>query len=306
MKVFFHTYTLSSKYLRRTGALLKVVFEEGSAGYCDCHPWVELGDASLSDQLSLLKQGKTTPLTSRSLEFAKLDAEARQKGVHLFANLKSPKNHLLVYDFDAWKGDPSFSVLKLKVGKETPFQQLEHLFHTSSKKIRLDANRKFDYEQCREFLKRIAPWHSRIDLFEDPIPYDPTTWKALQDEFSIPLALDHHSERYLGKENPHRISIVKAAVQNLEPFQNDDRKLVFTSYLDHPIGQLSALYAASKTYSQFPEKTERCGLITHVVYAPNAFSERLQIREERLVPPTDGTGFGFDDLLEKIPWELLC
>ena len=48
----------------------------------------------------------------------------------------------------------------------------------------------------------------------------------------------------------------------------------------------------------------RCGLFTHVLYEPDPFLERIRSEGMRLVPP-EGTGVGFDDLLEAIPWKTL-
>jgi len=39
----------------RRGALLRVVFADEVVGYADCHPWPELGDLPLSDQLACLR-----------------------------------------------------------------------------------------------------------------------------------------------------------------------------------------------------------------------------------------------------------
>ena len=42
----------------------------------------------------------------------------------------------------------------------------------------------------------------------------------------------------------------------------------------------------------------RCGLVTHVLFERNEFSEQLQIEEACLVAPR-GTGIGFDELLDR-------
>ena len=48
----------------------------------------------------------------------------------------------------------------------------------------------------------------------------------------------------------------------------------------------------------------RCGLFTHVLYEPNEFIECIEADGARLLPPK-GTGIGFDDLLERLPWQRL-
>jgi O-succinylbenzoate synthase len=44
--------------------------------------------------------------------------------------------------------------------------------------------------------------------------------------------------------------------------------------------------------------------MTHVLYEPDAFIERIGMEGARLLPPK-GTGVGFDDLLEKVRWTTL-
>jgi hypothetical protein len=44
--------------------------------------------------------------------------------------------------------------------------------------------------------------------------------------------------------------------------------------------------------------------MTHVLYEPDAFIERIECAGARLLP-TKGTGLGFDDLLESLQWATL-
>jgi len=68
--MWIHRYTLKPRRplsalagaRPREGALLRV-----GEGFADVHPWPELGDAPLDEQLALLSHGQTTPLTRRSL-----------------------------------------------------------------------------------------------------------------------------------------------------------------------------------------------------------------------------------------------
>jgi O-succinylbenzoate synthase len=90
--------------------------------------------------------------------------------------------------------------------------------------------------------------------------------------------------------------VIKPAIQEIPC---SDAEVVVTSYMDHPLGQLCAAYAAA-----YAGITTTCGLITHVLYEPDPFIERMQITDARLVPP-GRSGFGFDDLLEGLPWRSL-
>src|SRR3954454_23782425 len=88
----------------RRGALICV-----DGGFADVHPWPELGDLPLDEQLALLARGETTPLTHASIDFAGIDASARRDGRSLFDGLTIPPSH--------WPGpDPpaAFDTVKLK------------------------------------------------------------------------------------------------------------------------------------------------------------------------------------------------
>lgn len=263
--MYVYRYTLHSKRATtRVGALLRV-----GDGFADVHPWPELGDASLDEQLGLLARGETTPLTRASLRLAQLDADARRRGVSLFEGLTIPLSH--------WPGnDPpaGFDTIKTKGVVEFP----------ENVRIRIDFNARLT---AQEFL-RIAETlpKERIDFIEDPCPYDERIWRALRVHTGLPLALD----RFEGDAD---VLVHKPALQTDWPSHND---VVVTSYMDHPVGQFGAAYIAATH-----QTNARCGLFTHVLYEPDEFLERIESDGARLLPPR-GTGIGFDDLLEQLPW----
>jgi len=284
----------------RYGALIRA-----DGGYADVHPWPELGDAPLDEQLAMLARGETTPLTDASLHFASVDARARREGRSLFAGLTIPPSH--------WPGpDPpeAFDTVKLKSIDRIPDRV----------RLRIDFNATLTAD---EFVRIAATLpHERVDFIEDPCVYEPSTWTDLRARTGLRLALDRvgstehrqeclchigHSQELTpiaGEPMWHRHSclcsfegadvvIIKPALQ---PIPNIEAEVVVTSYMDHPIGQLCAAYAAANAGI-----TTTCGLITHVLYENDPFLERMQIDRTRLVPP-GGTGWGFDDLLENLPW----
>jgi O-succinylbenzoate synthase len=298
---------------RRRGALMRI-----NGGVADVHPWPELGDLPLDDQLALLARGETTPLTQSSLEFASIDAAARRDGRSLFDGLTIPRSH--------WPGPdppPSFDTVKLKSIDVIPDRV----------RLRIDFNATLTAD---EFVRIAATLpRERIDFIEDPCAYDPAVWRDLRAKTGLRLALDRgasspqHRQECLchtgtdehqipstgNQENPsarqspmwHRHSclcsvdsydvlILKPA---LEEIACSDAEVVVTSYMDHPIGQLCAAYTAATA-----NITSTCGLITHVLFENDPFIERMRIDDTRLVPP-GGTGFGFDDLLDKLSWQKL-
>ena len=256
----------------RRGALIRV-----DGGYADIHPWPELGDAPLNEQLALLARGETTPLTRASLKFADIDRAARRDERSLFDGLTIPPSH--------WPGpDPpgGFDTVKLKSIDRIP----EHV------RLRIDFNATLTPE---EFVRIAATLpRERVDFIEDPCPYDAATWTDLRARTGLRLALDRGS--VAGQRRGADVLVIKPAIEEIPP---TDSELVVTSYMDHPIGQLCAAFAAATAGI-----TATCGLVTHVLYEPDPFIDRMQIDGARLIAP-GGTGWGFDDLLEGLPWRTL-
>jgi o-succinylbenzoate synthase len=276
----------------RHGALIRT-----ESGFADVHPWPELGDATLDEQLARLARGETTALTSASLRLAKVDGEARERGVSLFEGVTIPESH--------WPGPdppPSFDTAKIKWGAGAP---------AGDYRLRIDFNAMLtasEFEQNAKTLPR-----DRIDFVEDPCPYDAATWRALRDRTGFRFALDREFA-----DDGVDVLVVKPAIQEVPPLTPDPssgkrgegarragegpqttKEIVVTSYMDHPVGQLGAAFIAAKHAT-----SSRCGLVTHVLFDSNEFIEQLGIDGMRLVPPP-GTGIGFDDLLERLPWKRL-
>lgn len=264
--MFVHRYTLRSRIgATREGALLRI-----DDGFADVHPWPELGDAPLDEQLALLSRGQTTRLTRASLRLAAVDREARRRGVSLFEGLTIPLSH--------WPGadpPPGFDTVKTKGVHDVP----------PGVRIRIDFNARLtpsEFVRIAEALPR-----ERVDFIEDPCPYDRDVWKELRERTGLRLALD----RFEGEAD---VLVHKPALQTEWPVHND---VVVTSYMDHPVGQFGAAWIAATH-----QTNARCGLFTHVLYEPGSFLERVENDGARLLPPR-GTGIGFDDLLERLPWK---
>lgn len=291
----------------RHGALLKVEDPRLGVGYADCHPWEERGDLSLAQQLKRLHAGATTPLTERSLFFARLDAAARSARRNLFSDLVMPTNHWLIPQLTAGTMDAvalararGFSLLKIKMtGTSEEMTLLESLVDRfPNMKLRLDG--KMGDEQ------RLANVRCSIDFLEDPFPYDAKSWQACSERLGVRLARDRGVES--GMLEGVSVAVIKPAMTNPLPLMGavarQQRLAVFTSYLDHPVGQVCAAYAAAIAARNFPGAVATCGLASHLVYEPNVFSDMLRMNGPQLIPPAS-TGFGFDELLEKGAWKKL-
>ncbi|MHB8635570.1 MAG: enolase C-terminal domain-like protein [Fimbriimonadaceae bacterium] len=315
---------------RREGALIRASLPDGLVGYADCHPWPELGDAPLDRQLDL--SDKRNSLHFRGAQYyTVMDAFARRDRRSLFAGLSIPPSHAsfpdamriespMAADVLSRLAADGFRFVKVKGGDDVETEipalaRLARLTRDTGLKIRLDVNAKLGASEVRDLLARLGAatdgleW---LDWVEDPCPYDIDDWRRLRDEFGCRLAFDRAGKR-VSSAAGHRqlpdlrksadVVVCKPAADfaphYLKSVISAGMPICVTSYLDHPVGQAFAAQRAALLSSRCP--VEACGLLTHDVYEPNAFSERLGSDGPVLIPPT-GTGIGFDDLLEALPW----
>lgn len=310
MRIWFAPYTLKPRanlnaktatLSERIGSLLKIESSEGE-GYADLHPWPELGDAPLKEQLSALREGRFTPLLERSLQMAEIDREARARGESVFTNLEIPASHYLISDLNEgldreleFARSLGFQILKIKMGRDP---ELEISKLPNEFRLRLDFNGVLTPERFETL--DFARVRANIDFIEDPCAFQAAAWKRLN--AGIPLAFDR-GDLHEVVERACAVVILKPAVQNPSMVAPAARKLgarlVVTSYLDHPVGQVGAAYFAAKLAHE-----TCCGVASHLAYHKNSYSESLRIEKARLRAP-EGTGFGFDDLLKRERWELL-
>lgn len=315
---------LNSKFQgrNRIGALLRVEFENQAMGYADCCPLEELWDLSVSLQLDLLSQKKCTAITKKSLLFSKKSVVQNQKnqkqekiGKDIFL-----RNHMIIpYEKLDEKEllkihQSGFKFIKLKFGlnleKEIDFiKNHEYLLKKINLKLRLDFNGVLCFGQARKFFSQIENQTECLDFIEDPMEFDFTRWAYLQDTYGISLALDRKMDLqkcslFLDKsEQAFKVVIVKPALEDgfdlLRLFPR--QRFVFTSYMDHPVGQVCALNEALDFYRSFPEKQEDCGFLTHTLFQENEYSKLFQVRDT-ILTNNDGLYSGFYPLFERENW----
>jgi O-succinylbenzoate synthase len=296
--IFIWRYSLRSRFAlnarasRRDfdGVLLRV-----GDGFGCLHPWPELGDAPLETQLEALRSGVPTPSGVRALSCAAMDERARREGRWLFEGLEVPESHVIegsVREEELGR----FAAVKMKCGPaiEAEARRVRGLAErVPEAALRLDFNGSLEPQGYARFLDSVPPdVKARIDFIEDPVPYDEAVWPTLPKE--VPLAVDRGSA---AATEGFAFRVVKPAVQEMRVFTEP---VVVTSYMDHPLGQVFAAYEAA-TYKGL---LHGAGLLTHGCFLPEEFGERLTVENARLQPPR-GTGLGFDDLLEGLPWTLL-
>lgn len=288
--IYIHRYTLRSKAPLNAvttarlheGALVKI-----GGGHGCLQPWPELGDLPLDRQISILSKGGFTAMLERLRICCKLDEAARKLGRSEFIDFTIPPSHRY--------GEEAAGVVKVKCGPDVA-AEAARLKRFAATTLRLDFNATLTPDSFQEFVRRLDDaTAARIDFIEDPFDVPFYVWEKVQR--SVPFALA--SDRV---PVPAEVEVVKPAVHTM---QRRRRRVVFTSAMDHPIGQLFAAREAAAYYTAHPDQTEVCGLATHVLFETDPFIERLRCdAENRLIFP-GGTGFGYDDLLESIPWQRL-
>ena len=292
----------------REGVLLR----GDNGGYACLQAWPELGDSPLEYELDALREGNPMRLGARALKCIELDGEARAKGVSLFEGLNVPRSYATltvsatpsqVYNLH----QRGFRVGKIKVIPKLS-ATVERLVNLAAMvpdwKWRVDFNCTLTTEEALQFWDMLPEaMRQRIDFVEDPCYYDVNAWQALQDA-GMPLAYDMPVQN----EGSIPAQTSKPMMRIVKPARHQSTKghPVFTSYMDHPLGQCWAAYNAAVFYTGKPaEEIPLCGLVTHHVYRPNAFSEEMGMNITPEFPVPAGTGLGFDKLLAALPWKKL-
>lgn len=290
------------------GALIRV-----GGGFGCIHPWPELGDPSLDKCLADLQGERRWPIVRRALRCAEYDEAARSREESLFEEMEVPQSHATITELKLPEIEKAaglgFTVIKIKGGRdlsrETTFlESAAEAF--PSLKWRIDFNESLSPEQASSFLLGLSEkTRTAIDFVEDPCPFSETAWPDLFLKTRVKLAVDREAA-------PHRIgaqvTVIKPAVDEpwllAEAAIGHGQRVILTSYMDHPFGQAFAAWEAARLGLQFPGLPGICGLQTHHLFEPDAFSEMLGPWSPDFTMPA-GTGLGFDDLLEALPWTRL-
>ncbi|MFM8657392.1 MAG: hypothetical protein ACKOD5_09715 [Chthoniobacterales bacterium] len=324
MKIWTHRYTLQpgsdpARAARgpRQGALLRLEFDDETTGYADLHPWEEFGHAALANHIASLRTDKPTPLAALALRHARTDAAARRAGVSLFDGLSEVRSHALFTDWiDAPRSafeqcvSESYTAAKLKIGRD-PQREAEALNALADLPLhwRIDANAFFTTggESINTFLGTLDPnIRQNIEFLEDPMPYDPFAWSTLSEREKIPLALDWELPATPPPWPGAQVLVIKPAAQDAFPLAlaaaHAGMEIVVTNSMDHPLGQSVALWTAMRLRQRHGDIVLDGGLQVGGLYAPDEFC--AQICGPQTIPPA-GTGFGFDKLLEQLPWKIM-
>ena len=301
---------LNAKSSRREveGALVRI-----GSGFACLQPWPELGDPSLDKCLVDLTGARHWPMVRRALRCAEYDAVARENGDSLFEEMEIPSSHATIPSRNAEQVgqavERGFTIVKLKCGANPEAEQhfiVEMSAAFPALRWRLDFNETGTAEQVVAFVEVLSPdVRRRIDFIEDPCPFSETTWPELYKNTRIRLALDRESGP---NQSGAQVMVIKPALDEPlllgEAAASRGQRLVVTSYMDHPFGQCFAAWEAARLALTLPGCVDVCGLQTHHLFEEYLFSERLGEWSPSFRSP-EGTGLGFDDLLEVLPWRRL-
>lgn len=280
------------------GALVRV-----GEGYGCLHPWPELGDPGLDELLAWLARGEVDhPLLVGTLECARLDGAARREGRSLFVG-PVPESHWLVREGDdpGFAKADGFSLAKIKGSPDLGrvAAQIDE-WGGAGLRVRLDFNESLPRGAFLGFWDSLGPERRElVDLVEDPERWSEEGWMDLR-EAGVPIAVDRDHTARLRRGD---VLVYKPAHYG---FACDrETRFYVTSYMDHAVGQMwAAAFASIASAGGSNERILPCGLLTHRCFEDDPFFERIRCDGPRLLPP-GGSGLGFDDLLEGLPWKRL-
>ena len=291
-----------------TGALIRV-----DGGHGCIHPWPELGDPPLEKCLADLAGPRRWPIVRRALRCADFDRVARRFEHSLFEEIEVPESHATLTGCHVAEIERAvaagFRVAKLKCGinlaAEARFLDEMTADHPTLA-WRLDFNESLDPDAAAAFLTGLAErTRAAIDMVEDPCPYSHGTWSELRRRTGMRLAVDREAAPDRGAA---QVMVIKPAVDEplllAEAAMAHHQRLVVTGYMDHPLGQAFAAWEAARLGLQVPGMMATCGLQTHHLFEPDAFTGLLGPWSPAFQPPP-GLGLGFDDLLDELPWSPL-
>lgn len=282
-------------------------------GFGCIHPWPERGDPPLEKCLADLAGARRWPLVRRAIRCAEFDRAARVFDRSLFEDLIVPQSHATLTSQDpadvAAAAAAGFTAIKLKAFRDhdrnARFLAAMAVEHPTLR-WRIDFNEQADADQIAGFLSALSPQaRAAIDFIEDPCPFSRSVWESLWKELRVPLAVDREASP---QSTAAQVMILKPAVDEPLPLVEaalaHNQRLVVTNYMDHPLGQAFAAWEAARIGYLYPGLAGLCGLQTRHLFEPDEFSEWLGPWSPEFTVP-GGTGLGFDDLLDALPWTRL-
>ena len=279
---------------QREGLLIRV-----NAGVGVIHPWPELGDSTVSECLEDLQGAQSNSLVRQALKCCEMkETVFVQDQLKIQNHATLPK---LSISLVSEAVDRGFQVIKFKRGKDwMRLRKKTASIMESFPELRWRVDFNGALESHRDLVKFLSSVpRERIDFIEDPF-HD----AQLTERFSgFPLGYDWVVPSKLNLEQHYLIA--KPAAQSLNEIESlagkYPEKVIFTSYMDHPFGQLFALSQAQEFYSKHQVEPPYCGLVTHGLYGETEYSKLLGPPSPILTPPAREELYQLLDLEKWIP-----
>jgi O-succinylbenzoate synthase len=304
----------------RTGALLRVQWPQGVAGYADLHPWPELGDQPLDHHLEAIKKFHISPLVEQAVWLAKKDSELRAIKKNAFVGGAQIQNHFLISDISLISPtklgeirQAGFGKLKIKLGQdlEGELKFVQQLLDQHPFVLRLDFNGRLTLTQFENFFSQFsASQKSRIEYVEDPMPWDWKTWTDAASIITLAMDLEYFKVPWeqITQRPPFSVLIVKPARMDVDlavkRINRFGLKFSISNSLDHPLAMAHCYSVAQKLKKFYPNTLLDCSCFSLGAYEPNDFFDAIKMTGP-LFKEIKGTGMGFDELLGKLPWNPL-
>ncbi|UXR64912.1 hypothetical protein EZJ49_01435 [Bdellovibrio bacteriovorus] len=326
IKIFTSPYSLKpvgllsavANVTARQGALFKVEWSDGHMGYADLHPWPELGDLSLQEQLEDLRMGRMTAQVEQSIWMARRDAVLRKQKKNIFDAGEKIRNNYLLSNYQDLKPGfldelkkQGFTTVKVKMGRDLQ-QEAVALTHIAAAglRMRLDFNAVGSWQIFEKFMTGLPPAvRVLIEYVEDPFPFDFHAWNEARKLCKI--ALDNQYDKVPWGKLPSAafdVLVIKPAKTDVDKAvahcQKWNLKMTVTSYMDHPVGMLHALGVAMDLKKQYGDMILEAGCLTYRLFQMESFGAEINTQGPYLLK-TKGLGIGFDRLLEALPWQPL-
>lgn len=264
------------------GVLIKCIAQDSSPLYSLYHPIEGLGDPSILEGLMQIS-------TESKLREAVLGL-ARNAGVR---GSKLPKVQCYTSILDcSEESTPVSGGRNLKIKVQNICETREALEKFPDCKFIFDFNGRGRAHEITTFFSRSSSFLEHVLYLEDPVPQGDLP--ELLSKVSLPVARDmvKYSEGF-------QYEIVKPTGFAVSKDQHCELPLVYTSYLDHPLGQVLAAIECAENPKRTQEQLH--GLATHHFFEANPYSEILG-SDDSIDPSAINE---MEMLLEKESWKRL-
>jgi L-alanine-DL-glutamate epimerase-like enolase superfamily enzyme len=172
--------------------------------------------------------------------------------------------------------------------------------------LRLDFNGALTPTRFGEwFSKNQEGLRERLEFIEDPFSYSGIEWRRTSEKWNVSFALDFASESEKMTADGADVVVLKPAVENIElllkELKTKPKKIIFTHYMDFPVGQMNALAVAQLAAAKLGDQIGVCGLQNQDLFAQVGFQNEIRNEGPFIIPPS-GYGLGFEKEFERLKW----